>query len=106
MSYLPNLFLFSFFQFSFFLLHFSTKLLQLATLKTKETGPSQELMMGPDQVNFRKDFWDCYQGREKQLTNSWPTPPPPPPPPVSIPETTSGHISAPVLFSFLKWWTI
>ena len=79
MSYLPNLFLFSFFQFSFFLLHFSTKLLQLATLKTKETGPSQELMMGPDQVNFRKDFWDCYQGREKQLTNSWPTPPPPRP---------------------------
>ena len=44
-----------------------------------------------DRVNFRNEFWDCYQGQLKKMA------------PVAIPETTARHISAPDLFSFQKW---
>ena len=37
---------------------------------------------------FRKDFWEILLGGTS---------------PVTIPETTAGHNSAPVLFSFLQW---
>ena len=43
-------------------------------------------------VNFRKDFWDCYKGRETIDFASL----------VTIPETIAGHVSAPVPFSFLN----
>ena len=39
-------------------------------------------------VNFRKDFWDCYKGRETIDLAS--------------PETIAGHVSAPVAFPFLN----
>ena len=45
-----------------------------------------------DRVNFRNEFWDCYQGQLKKKMA-----------PVAIPETTARHISAPDLFPFQKW---
>ena len=38
--------------------------------------------------------------REKKIANSWLARP------ITIPETTVGHISAPVSCSFLQWWMI
>ena len=78
MLYFPNLFLFSFLQFSFFLLHFSTKLLQ----HFRNEG------------NWTKLTFAKISGTVTRCT------------PVTIPETIAGRISAPVLFSFLKWPTI
>ena len=51
-----------------------------------------------DQINFRKDFWDCYWGKEK--IGQWVTDASP----VTTPETIAVRISAPVPFSFRKWW--
>ena len=56
---------------------------QFATLQTRGK-------LGP--VNFRKDFWDCYKGRETLDLASL----------VTIPETIAGHVSAPVPFPFLN----
>ena len=56
---------------------------QFATLQTRGK-------LGP--VNFRKDFWDCYKGRETLDLAAL----------VTIPETIAGHVSAPVPFPFLN----
>ena len=56
---------------------------QFATLQTRGK-------LGP--VNSRKDVWECYKGRETIDLASL----------VTIPETTAGHVSAPVPFSFLN----
>ena len=44
-------------------------------------------------VNFRKDFWDCYQGQRKE---NWPIAD-------WSQEKIAENISPPVPFSFLKW---
>ena len=56
---------------------------QFATLQTRGK-------LGP--VNSRKDVWECHKGRETIDLASL----------VTIPETTAGHVSAPVPFSFLN----
>ena len=45
------------------------------------------------QVNFRKDFWDCYHTEKK----NWPIAD-------WSQEKIAENISPPVPFSFLKWW--
>ena len=50
-----------------------------------------------DQINFRKDFWDCFGDKKK--IGQWVTDTSP----VTTPETIAGRISAPVPFSLRKW---
>ena len=72
---------------------------QLKTVRTKFATSDTRGELG--RVNFRKDFWDCYQEQRKkigqQLTGRSP---------VTIPESITGRISGPAPFSFLKWLLI
>ena len=51
-----------------------------------------------DQVNFHKDFWDCYKEKEQKI-GQWLTSTSP----ATIEQTIMGQITAPVPFLLLKW---